>query len=57
MSPSRKIVTKFEYPPIPVRSFDWSAVRDGWDLGEHIGYGRTEDEEIADLLDLEEMDA
>jgi hypothetical protein len=24
------IITNFDYPPIPVRSFDWSAVLDGY---------------------------
>lgn len=52
-----KIRTDFIYPPIPVRDFDWSAV-DGntYDGAEDagpqcIGYGRTEQEAIADLLE------
>jgi hypothetical protein len=48
-----KIVTHFIYPPIPIRSFDWSAVEDGYDGAEDshcpIGYGATEAEAIADL--------
>lgn len=49
----RKIITEFVHPPIPVRQFDWSATRDGWDEGEPIGWGKTEDEAIADLLEME----
>lgn len=25
------IITSFDYPPIPIRSFDWSATLDGYD--------------------------
>lgn len=50
----RKITTEFVHPPIPLRQFDWSAVRDGWDEDEPIGWGKTEDEAIADLLELEQ---
>jgi hypothetical protein len=46
------IKTSFVYPPIPIRNFDWSAVDastyDG--EGSPIGYGETEQEAIADLL-------
>lgn len=52
----RKIITKYDPPPIPARFCDWSAVRDGWDLGDHIGYGETEDAAVADLMVWEEMD-
>lgn len=50
------IRTTFVYPPIPVRSFDWCAVDDDtYDGAEDshclIGYGRTEQEAIADLLE------
>ena len=51
--PAPKIITKFEYPPIPDRRFDWSAVTEDYDLGSPIGRGATEAE--ADLLEqLEE---
>jgi hypothetical protein len=62
---SVKIKTNFDYPPIPVRSFDWSAIdedtydcdcdQDGFFSLSPIGHGATETEAIADLMDqLEE---
>ena len=50
-----KIKTNFEYPPIPIRDFDWSAIDDDtYDGAEDshcpIGWGRTEEEAIADLM-------
>lgn len=46
-----KIRTHYDPPPIPMRDFDWSAIdADTYDYTEPIGYGRTEDEAIADLL-------
>ena len=54
-----RIVTEYWAKPIPDRSFDWSAIDDDtYDGAEdssnrnHIGYGRTEAEAIADLLRL-----
>lgn len=59
-----KIVTRYDPPPIPWRSFDWSAVDDDTYDGAPdsrsavIGWGRTEEEAIADLLDqIEEKSA
>lgn len=53
-----KIVTSFVYPPIPVRNFDWQAVVDGYEPGDAIGHGSTEDEAIVALLStLEEVTA
>jgi hypothetical protein len=59
-----KIHTSFDYPPIPVRDMDWSAVTDNYEAESDsegswsthpIGHGATEQEAIADLLDqLEE---
>lgn len=56
-----KIQTSFDYPPIPVRSFDWSAIdadtydcdcdQDGFFSLSPIGHGATEQEAIQDLLD------
>jgi hypothetical protein len=51
-----RITTHFEYPPIPDRRFDYSAARDGYDLGDHIGRGPTAAAAVLDLLDLEEGD-
>lgn len=51
----QKIITNFDYPPIPVRKFDWSAVLDGYDGAEDshdpIGRGATEKEAVADLIE------
>lgn len=38
-------------PPIPIRTFDWCAYRDPESL---TGYGRTELEAVADLLEQED---
>ena len=46
----RKIKTNFEYPPIPVRAYDWSACREDYDEGDLIGTGETEEAAINDLL-------
>jgi hypothetical protein len=54
-----KIHTNFDYPPIPVRDMDWSAVTDNYDCDcdqdgffstSPSGHGKTEQEAIADLL-------
>lgn len=61
-----KIVTSFDYPPIPVRYMDWSALdadtydcdcdQDGYFTTSPIGHGATEQEAIADLLSqIEDM--
>ena len=55
-----RIRTEFVYPPIPDRRCDWSAVDDSTYDGPGcaIGYGPTEAEAIADLLEqLEEREA
>lgn len=58
------IATNFDYPPIPIRCLDWSAVDDNTydasyegsdESGDHwkcspSGHGSTEQEAIADLL-------
>lgn len=45
------IKTSFDYPPIPVRCCDWSATLDGYEPGEPLGRGATEQEAISDLMD------
>ena len=46
-----KIITSYVHPPIPIRSFDWSAVDDDtYDYDAPIGSGPTEADAIADLL-------
>jgi hypothetical protein len=59
----QKISTNYDYPPIPIRDYDWSATSEDFDasyegpedggwIGSHpIGHGRTEAEAIADYLD------
>ena len=46
----RKIITEYDPKPIPDRRWDWVAARED---GNWVGYGRTEAEAIADLLELE----
>ena len=46
---TRTIVTAFVNPPIPCRDFDWSAMHDGYDAGDPIGWGSTEAQAIDDL--------
>ena len=47
-----KISTNFWMKPIPLREFDWCAVDDETYDGEGcpIGFGRTEEDAIADLM-------
>ena len=51
----KKIITSYDCPPVPVRDYDWSAVREGYEEGNCIGYGMTEQEAIDDLLEQEEF--
>jgi hypothetical protein len=56
-----KIRTSYDYPPIPDRSMDWSAIddhtydcdcdQDGFFSLSPIGHGRTEADAITDLLE------
>lgn len=57
---AHKIITEFVYPPIPVRSFDWSATYDDYDVdcdGDGffsncpVGRGATEAEAVLDLIE------
>jgi len=62
-----RIRTSFDYPPIPVRDMDWSAVdddtydvdcaEDGFFSNCLIGRGATEQEAIEDLLEQLARDA
>lgn len=60
------ITTSYDYPPIPDRSMDWSAIdsdtydvdcdQDGFYSLSLIGHGRTEAEAISDLMaQIEDM--
>ena len=46
----RKINTEHIYPPIPTRQFDWQATFDGYEPGDSIGTGYTEQEAIDWLI-------
>ena len=50
MKKEYKILTSYDYPPIPIRDYDWSAFREDYDEGDLIGYGETEQSAINDLL-------
>ena len=47
------VATSYEYPPIPIRDFDWSAIDyDTFDgEGSPSGSGRTEEAAISDLIE------
>ena len=47
-----KIKPDYWPKPIPLRQFDWSAVTDNYEPGDPVGYGATQNEAIADLLEL-----
>lgn len=49
------IVTHYDFPPLPIRSYDWSAVTSNYEPGDQIGYGATEAEAIEDLKEKLEM--
>lgn len=49
-----KIIIHHEFPPIPVRTFDWCATRAGWEPGDPIGWGAIPQDALQDLLDEEE---
>jgi hypothetical protein len=57
-----KIVTSFDYPPIPDRNYDWSATLADYDGAPDatgptslIGHGKTEAAAVADLLEQLDM--
>jgi hypothetical protein len=47
-----KVVTTHIYPPIPLRTFDWCAHFEGEEERGGYGYGRTEQEALADLAEI-----
>jgi hypothetical protein len=47
-----RIVTSNIFPPIPQRQFDWIATLDDYEPGAPQGFGRTEEEAIADLREI-----
>lgn len=45
----------YEHPPIPIRTCDWVATLDSYDGApdagsQYMGFGRTEEEAVADLV-------
>lgn len=44
-----RIVTEHVFPPIPIRTMDWCAWRDGFEEAHGYGWGETEAEAIWDL--------
>lgn len=46
---SEDFVTEYLFPPIPIREFDWAATLSGYEPGDPIGRGPTEEDAIADL--------
>ena len=51
-----KIITKAIYPPIPDNNHDWEAYYEDWDIGDPIGYGKTEQEAINDLKEKKRIE-
>lgn len=47
----RKIIVEFGNPPIPSLNYDYNAVFDGYEPGDLVGYGATEEAAKADLLE------
>jgi len=45
-----KIITSYDYPPIPLRDYDWSAIREDYEPSDLIGTGRTEQDAKDDLV-------
>jgi hypothetical protein len=54
---TRKINISYEPKPIPMRNFDYCATFDGYEPGDPIGYGATEEAAKAELLESADMDA
>ncbi len=52
----RKIITRYDPPPIPFRGCDWIAHFEGYDLGDPIGHGHDEQSAIDDLMMEAELD-
>lgn len=43
------IITTFVKPPIPFTDWDWAATQEGYEPGDLVGYGATEQDAIDDL--------
>lgn len=42
---------RYDPPPVPGRQFDWHATEKGYEPGDPVGYGATEQDAITDLQD------
>lgn len=51
-----KIQVRHDPTPLDTRSYDWRAVREGYQQGDRIGWGRTKLQAIRDLLLQLDMD-
>lgn len=49
-----EIVTDFVYPPIPDRNHDWQAYRHPYNEGSMVGWGKTKELAIKNLLEQEQ---
>ena len=45
------IITHFEYTPLPIRDFDWSATFDNYEPDGLVGWGATAKDAIDHLLE------
>lgn len=45
------IRTEYDPKPLPVREYDWQAVNDDYEPGDTIGFGASQEEAVADLLE------
>ena len=49
---------QYVFPPIEVRDYDYCATLDGYEPGDAIGYGPTQQAALADLLaDIESRES
>jgi len=51
-----KIDTRYDPKPGPSQKFDWEATFEGYDEGDPVGYGATEQEAVQALLDAAGME-
>jgi hypothetical protein len=47
---TRKIITTCDFPPIPIREFDWCAFYEGDEEAGPRGYGASEAEALEDFI-------
>jgi hypothetical protein len=50
-STNADIITHFEYTPLPIRDFDWSATFDNYEPDGLVGWGATAKDAIDHLLE------